>query len=892
MQEIIEIAKRIIAHHSEEKKENIRNKAVASISAICDDKLKVYWLIVKAEKPGFTEYIDGRKMQGEITLDTKALHEDGIAIPRDGIFGSILIKNIGNFEHKGPKKVFTYNILNRAIYDPFADEIKDILIKLNGDDTNYRYPNVNELLKLQLKKEEAQSKLDQAKTDQEMQIFRDDLKKIEEEQNNLISKVKNFIRNGFNMRYQPILDPIQDSIRRENIFDGKTLIINGGPGTGKTISLVQRIKFLISPTIEKSEDEGYYELSKRQKEILFNSGRNNWIFFSPSELLSLFLKDTMVKEGLEANSKTVTVWESYKRTLINLYTINKKGENDVFLFPNKNDDTWALNSLFKNEPQNIKNLIKEFEEYYIRKQKEKLEENLNTKVDNFPWAELGKKIQESLKKSENVNNIDSLLTLFVSLRSKYKNEIDNLMEELKNKTENLSAKLQTKLQKDEQRYVKISELITKTNDEDEDDDEESYEQNTKNYQIELAKKLRKICKREGLRKIISIARIESVLLQLIPEINDSEYSDELVVIGELVYFERLFKKILVGNAENALLNEIPKMYKEFRLNCYAHNNGNYYHLNILEQVIDKKDNKKIHKDEQAFLLYFINNFCYNLAKKREVLFENATHKYIKGYKNNCKSIIGIDEATDFSIIDILAMHSLKNNDIYSVTLSGDILQSVTNNGLKSWNDIPSGIIDTNKKDLNISYRQSYTLVNLANDMNSYITKEAANYKSYLQKSEEEPKLLVYISKDEEAKLKWISHRIKEIYKKYQEAIQQLPSIAILTCTEEEGEVVATLLEDLLIECGINVRYCRGGEVLGDSNSVRVFCLEKIKGLEFEACFIHNFDKLQNQNSETAVKYIYVGLSRAAFYLGLTSSAEFSDDLKFMNCHFDKDGDWS
>jgi hypothetical protein len=42
----------------------------------------------------------------------------------------------------------------------------------------------------------------------------------------------------------------------------------------------------------------------------------------------------------------------------------------------------------------------------------------------------------------------------------------------------------------------------------------------------------------------------------------------------------------------------------------------------------------------------------------------------------------------------------------------------------------------------------------------------------------------------------------------------------------------------------------------------------------------------------ALKHIYVGFSRAAFYLGLTSSEKFNEKLSFMNKHFDREGNWA
>jgi hypothetical protein len=849
------------------------NKAVARVIAICNGMRRKYWV---AQEP-VMEYD----------------HNDGFLISKNSKVGAMFIQNMGSFKYN----IYAYNILNRAIYNPFGNDISDIKIKFNGDGKDYYYANINQLLEIVRKLQEEQQKLEQSENEQNeirTREIKENIKKIKEERDNLINKIQNFIRKGYEMRYQPILDPIQDKMRRENIFDDNILIINGGPGTGKTISLVQRIKFLISPTIEKkddNDDEGYFKLGERQKNVLFGK-KNNWIFFSPSELLKLFLRDTIVKEGLAANSQTVKVWETHKLSLITLYKINQQ-----FFLPTSTD-TFFGESLLINKPENIEKFIKEFEKYYIAKQKERFENCTKENIDSFKWnsnlTELGKKIQKSL--TRDINSIISLLNLFVFLRNNYKEEIDNLTKELKDKVGNLSAKLQAQLQSNDQKYSKITELLNNNATEDAENGEEDEENipTEKDNQIKLNRKLEKICKREGLRKRINIAEVEKGVLSLI-EINNSEYSDELDAIGELAHFERIFKSLIFGSAENTILNEIPKVYREFRLDCYVNNNGNY-HLDILLQVIDAGESRRkevLHADEQAFLLYFINDFCYQFAKINRSQFEQANHSYINGYKNNCKPIIGIDEATDFSIIDLLSMHSLKNYDIHSVTLSGDILQNITDSGLKSWDDISNlSFLKTNKEDLNISYRQSHSLVELAKDMHHRITRQEANYKSYLEEDKDEPKPLICISCDEDVKLNWIANRIQEIYEKYQDAMGIIPSIAVFTQTEMEAENVAARLNGLLAELGVIVRYCRGGEVLGDSEAARVYCIDKIKGLEFEACFIHNFEELlKSENSDIALKHLYVGLSRAAFYLGLTSSEEFNEKLSFMNKHFDREGNW-
>ena len=218
------------------------------------------------------------------------------------------------------------------------------------------------------------------------------------------------------------------------------------------------------------------------------------------------------------------------------------------------------------------------------------------------------------------------------------------------------------------------------------------------------------------------------------------------------------------------------------------------------------------------------------------------------------------------------------------------MQRITNDGLSSWEDFSSIVSETERKDLEISYRQSPTLLSLAQSIYEKSTGNKAKYKSYIEKDETEPKPLILVSDDENIKLNWIAERIIEIYKAYGESI---PSIAIFLPDESQLEGFSYKLGNLdtLSDVGILVKACRNGEVLGDKNTVRIFSIDKIKGLEFEAVFFHNLDELQNQHlsSDLLLKYIYVGLSRATFYIGLTVSKELSDDLYFISESFEKSG---
>lgn len=63
------------------------------------------------------------------------------------------------------------------------------------------------------------------------------------------------------------------------------------------------------------------------------------------------------------------------------------------------------------------------------------------------------------------------------------------------------------------------------------------------------------------------------------------------------------------------------------------------------------------------------------------------------------------------------------------------------------------------------------------------------------------------------------------------------------------------------------------QVIGEEHNVRVIDAQHIKGLEFEAVFFVGVDRLAAAQPDLFDKYLHVGTTRAATYLGLTCDKE-------------------
>ena len=166
----------------------------------------------------------------------------------------------------------------------------------------------------------------------------------------------------------------------------------------------------------------------------------------------------------------------------------------------------------------------------------------------------------------------------------------------------------------------------------------------------------------------------------------------------------------------------------------------------------------------------------------------------------------------------------------------------------------------------MAYRQSRQLHALAQQIVSLSGESAADVAlpDYAENEGVPPVLATQMTEGPKT-AKWLAHRIQEI----ERFVRELPSIAVLVNSEEEVRSVAAGLGDALNNQNIRVIPCQDGQVRGRDGAVRVFNVQHIKGLEFEAVFFVGLDKLAEIYPDLFDKYLYVGATRAATYLGIT-----------------------
>lgn len=877
---LLDITQNISDAKKVEKKERFPHPSVARLHGAFNNETRTYWLCNSSRMPSMYQFDN--------------LKRYGIYIPKNAsIIVSLLNKNIGDtIEYD------TINNIKRVQHNKITLDSKSDLInkkiEIAGDSQIYSYTDIDVLIQALIKKkaeiedkerkiaELEQLKQKEADTHKRGQMTKEQNKYREEKrvltlQQEEMSNLTRYIREQGKLRFNPILDPVQNRIKTSNLFDGKTIIIDGGPGTGKTTTMIQRLKYLTDDyAINEDAKEGLnkYKLTASQRQNLFDaidSGRD-WVFFSPSELLKDYLAAAMNEEGLTGTTSKVWSWKEYL----------KKVCRENYLFIDPTNDNAPFVACKSSEPliYQCSGVISAWESFYLGTLKQITNRfpKIDEKGEIYKWNRIALNIKDKFDNTDGYG-ITQFIRLFLSLESAYAADCRELLAENRNTVSEVAEQIFALARSEENIYSRLKEMIAVVNPEPVDDVEEETEsiESDSDKIISLIKTwYKRYCYSTKNKEVKLTARQQQLSDLLLPLLLE-EHKKRIPRVGELALFEQ-FAKYTRGVTSN-MFNGIPAKYKQFR-RLMASDENNKWNHELLNSLLHKRNGKELHIQEQALLVGFINN----LVKDAIRLSPNiANHYYISAYRELSRPIIGIDEATDFSECDIYAMESLQTMDYHSLTLCGDMMQRLTKIGITSWEELDNILKDAEVVKMLTSYRQSSRLLEVAKALYKDSIGDEPEYRSYL-KSKKVPEPLAFISKDEQAKIDWIEKRIKEIYSIY----KRLPSIAIfLNNRNEIPDFVDALKEtDFIYDTDIEV-IDGSSEKLASSNQIRVYPINVVKGMEFDVVFFHNIDN-SSENTDLIKRYIYVGVSRAAFFLGAT----LSNDDKSITKYFVTGKTWS
>lgn len=693
---------------------------------------------------------------------------------------------------------------------------------------------------------------------------------------NVIDGLRRSVITKMGLRDQPILDQYQDEIFRLPL--DKRLLILGPPGTGKTTTLIRRLGQKLDTTLFEEDQKKLVETIASTQGM---THANSWLMFTPTELLKQYLKEAFAREGVPASDQRIRTWQDYRRELARneFGVLRTASGSGTFILKN------GLNSLSEVALERPIQWFEDFDSWLRKAYVEELR-NAATQLQEAKITDaqnLGARLQDILSRASE----GALSAMFGSLAAEIA-KVQVLASSMKEiSDEKIKSALNLQLNRNRTFLDELARMIdglqqvpvTETDEQDDPDADEEEEATVSGTGRTAAFNAYMQAVRAQARAAVSKRSINKTsrngkIIEWLGErgLMDSDRDE----VGESLLVQSSIRRFI--NPVKRYLNVIPKHYRTFRRERQLANT--WYRHEVFEA-------REIHPLELDIILLAILRAAGELISRPNVQrdIDSPAWSSLKPFLGHYRNQILVDEATDFSPIQLGCMAALAHPRLRSFFACGDFNQRLTTWGVRSADELKWVFADFDFKEVTVSYRQSRQLNDLARAMIYAVggTEQSISLPPHMDSEGVAPALLEH-AVDTEVMVGWLADRIREI----ERFVGQLPSTAIFVNTEDDVVPVADALNSALAEHNIQVIACREGQAVGQESNVRVFDIQHIKGLEFEAVFFVGIDQLARQHPALFDKYLYVGTTRAATYLGVTCQDTLPSSIESLRPHFCQD----
>jgi hypothetical protein len=696
---------------------------------------------------------------------------------------------------------------------------------------------------------------------------------LDSESSNFLEGIRRSVITKMGLRDQPILDQYQDEIFRLPL--ASRLLILGPPGTGKTTTLIRRLGQKLDVAYLDEDERRVVDASGTEG---LSQHSQSWLMFTPTDLLKQYVKEAFNREGVPASEDRITTWSDYRRILGRrvLNVLKTSSPGGTFILKD------ALVSLGDDAHNKMLAWYEDFEDWHKATHFEEIlaaAEALGDDVENAAAA-LGRRLL-SIASS---NNKGSAAALLMALAGEA-DSVQGLIAGLKTVTDKkIRESLSLQVNRNKLFLHELASFLdgiqeTPTTEVDEADDLEADEEDEVEppktpiakallaYTKAIRTQCRAVARKRGINKATRSGKIlEWIGDRTLAETDRSVVGASLLVQSRARRFVNPVKKYIEG---------IPKRYRAFRR--LRQSEGTWYrpdgfaHSDIAPLELD------------VVLLAMLRGggellSVASVSRRIDAPAWSSLQPILGLFRNQ----ILVDEATDFSPIQLACMAAMASPRLRSFFACGDFNQRLTSWGSRSVDEVKWIFPEIEIKAVAVAYRQSRQL----NEFASSLVKLAGGVDSGVAlpehvNSEGVLPILVEGLADRAEVAGWLGGRIQEI----ESFVNQLPSIAVLVSSESEVQPVADALNSVLADLSIRAVACLNGQTIGQGNDVRVFDVQHIKGMEFEAVFFVGIDRLASLQPELFDKYLYVGSTRAATYLGVTCEGTLPTSLGGLRSMF-------
>lgn len=682
----------------------------------------------------------------------------------------------------------------------------------------------------------------------------------------LIAGLQRTVIAKMGLRDQPILNSIQDGIFRLPI--DRQLILLGPPGTGKTTTLIRRLSQKLDQAYLTEDETDLVEAAKAPDRP---PHEESWLMFAPTKLLRLYLKEAFAREQVPASDARIQTWDDFRWNVSkNVFNI-LRGSTGTGIFVLRPELSYLRDQtqLFA---------IKWYEDFF-EWQRAEFQREMSDAASALATSPmdgaraLAAKLQEAFGAGWNALTAEApkAQRLVAGIKGSSDDKIDGALKEQLKKNpkfiDELAQFLDTIGQEPEANQDDAEEGDGSDDDEDNETALTPRSKAIERYKRALRSRARALAAKRSLDKASATAK-------LIAWIGDRTLTDtELTDIGKALLTQSNARRFT--NPIHRYITGFHRRYRKFRK--LRQSEERWYEANPIEV-------RDIHPLELDVILLAIFRAAMQFLSRPQIVrqLDQSLWGSLKPVYELYRNQVFVDEATDFSPVQLACMAALAHPTLKSFFVCGDFNQRLTTWGTRSAEEVKWISSGLEFQEVNIAYRQTRQLNTLARDIITLMG--GSNPIVELPKdvdNEGVAPALIEGADDLESLTRWLADRLQEI----ERVVGKMPSTAIFVNSEDDVLLLAEQLDRVLIENNLRVVACSKGQIVGQDTDIRVFDIQHIKGLEFEAVFFVGVDGLAEKHPTLFDKYLYVGATRAATYLGLTCNQKLPSVIESLRLQF-------